>query len=855
MAIGGSGPRFAARLEAWGDAPAVLLEEGTAISYTEVARRADAFAAQLGPEVHLLALSAANALPCLVAYLGALRAGVPVALFTGNRPAALEHCQPDAIFSLNETTGEWELDIRPQPWSQPPDSQLALILSTSGSTGSAKLVKLSKRNLEANAEAIATYLKLDSAERPITSLPMSYSYGLSVINSHLSVGAAVILTETSVADPAFKEFAERYEASSIAGVPHSYELMQRTGLLDALPPSVRTLTQAGGRMAPEMIATVHDAASHQGARLFVMYGQTEATARIAYLPPERLADDLGAIGRAIPGGELWVEDDDGRRLPAGQQGELIYRGPNVMMGYARTREDLARPPGPDILRTGDIAVQSSDGLLRITGRKSRFVKPYGLRVGLDDLEERFRKAGAAVTVTGDDQLIVVAGEGWLEAVVRRAFEDLDLPVDLLEYVAMPAIPRLAGGKPDYVEILRRGQAQRAAGAVGGFASVEALFRRLSRQPLDGDASFDSLGGDSLSYVQCSIAIEAALGVLPLAWEQMSLAALRELTPTQPAARPRFRIRWTSLESDIVVRAGAILFILLNHGLGGLSGGADILMMLAGYSWSRFQRTRLVKGAILPALADFGRRYLVFYFLMILAVSALNKELALSHLTLTSTLRGDWGGILNTYWFIECLAWCVGVVCVTAAIPPVRVLMGRRPAVFGLAFVAVAVSIRLAGGQILDSAANAYRSPDQMLAYFAAGWAIAAAGRPLRVALFALLLGLSGFAWGWIDTHIISLGIAAAIMLLTPRIAVPRPIGSAITTVAAASFYIYLLNPLPMYVTDRILHAQYGPYWFLQIVATLAGGIALYLAIERFARWREMAKGEGQSIEAAARLPA
>ncbi len=304
----------------------------------------------------------------------------------------------------------------------------------------------------------------------------------------------------------------------------------------------------------------------------------------------------------------------------------------------------------------------------------------------------------------------------------------------------------------------------------------------------------------------------------------------------------------SLEADIVVRAGAILFILLNHAVGGLSGGADILMLLAGYSWSRFQRGRLVKGATLPVLADFGRRYMVFYFLMVLAVSVLNRQLALSHLTLTSTLSGDWGGILNTYWFIECLAWCVGAVCVAAAIPPVRALMGRKPVTFGLAFVAVALVARLAGGQFLDSAANAYRSPDQMLAYFAAGWTIALAGRRLRAALFALLLALSGLAWGWTDTHVLALGVAAIIMLLTPRIAVPAPVGSAITMVAAASFHIYLLNPLPMYATDQILHAQYGPYWFPQVAATLAGGIAMYLGIEWFARWRETARHEARRIE-------
>jgi long-subunit acyl-CoA synthetase (AMP-forming) len=199
-------------------------------------------------------------------------------------------------------------------------------------------------------------------------------------------------------------------------------------------------------LAPELVASIGARARAQGVAFYVMYGQTEATARIAYMPPERLAEDPYGIGGPIPGGELWIEDERGRRLPALSEGELTYRGPNVMMGYALSRDDLAAPAGSDILHTGDLAVQAAGGSFRITGRKSRFVKPFGLRIGLDELEERARRAGSDVVFSGDDNLVVALGRAGDEQGVREGFMALGLPGHLLEYVAHPNRPQLRGGK-------------------------------------------------------------------------------------------------------------------------------------------------------------------------------------------------------------------------------------------------------------------------------------------------------------------------------------------------------------------------------------------------------------------------
>ncbi len=186
---------------------------------------------------------------------------------------------------------------------------LRVMLSTSGTTGSPKFVRLSERNLDANARSIAEYLALDADERPIASLPIHYSYGLSVLHSHLLVGATIVFSEHSVMRPEFWHDFTTHRCTSFAGVPYAYGMLERTGFRDRDLPTLRTMTQAGGRMAPEMIVRYHEHLRERNGRLVVMYGQTEATARISYVPPERLPEKAGSIGIPIPGGRLEVVDE------------------------------------------------------------------------------------------------------------------------------------------------------------------------------------------------------------------------------------------------------------------------------------------------------------------------------------------------------------------------------------------------------------------------------------------------------------------------------------------------------------------------------------------------------------------
>lgn len=338
----------------------------------------------------------------------------------------------------------------------PPDLEihpdLSLLLSTSGSTGSAKLVRLTRANLAANASSIAEYLGLTPAERPITSLPMPYSYGLSVINSHLHAGAAIVLSEDGVLRREFWDAVDRYRCTSFAGVPYTYQLLLQAGLLATKGASLKTLTQAGGRLEERLIAQMLKLAGERGWQFFVMYGQTEATARISYVPFERSGEKIGSVGLSVPGGSLALD---------GETGELIYSGPNTMMGYAESRTDLAR--GDDlqgVLRTGDLARQDADGFFYINGRLKRFLKLFGKRFNLDDVEKVLSSHfEGALGCHGRDDLLMVAIERCSDprTAVDLICQLFDLPRTAVQVTAVQELPRTANGKLDYERMRKSAQ--------------------------------------------------------------------------------------------------------------------------------------------------------------------------------------------------------------------------------------------------------------------------------------------------------------------------------------------------------------------------------------------------------------
>lgn len=265
---------------------------------------------------------------------------------------------------------------------------LSLLLPTSGSTGSPKLVRHSYRNIEVNARNVAALFGLTDKEKPVVVLPMHYTMGLSVIASHLYVGATLFITAKSLMDKSFWDDFHHYEITSFTGVPFSYEILEKLHFFNMELPKLKIITQGGGKLNSELFKKCCEYAINTGKKFIPTYGQTEGTARMAFLDPARAIDKIGSIGKAIPNGALSIIDANGIESTEGEAvGEMVYRGENVTLGYAICKEDLLKgDENHGVLHTGDIARRDSENFYFIVGRMKRFLKIFGLRIGLDEIE-------------------------------------------------------------------------------------------------------------------------------------------------------------------------------------------------------------------------------------------------------------------------------------------------------------------------------------------------------------------------------------------------------------------------------------------------------------------------------------
>jgi acyl-CoA synthetase (AMP-forming)/AMP-acid ligase II len=387
---------------------------GETLSVESVEAAAEALAAEPGAVVfHPISTTIAD----IARYLAALQLGKPIVLLDpdGDNAHWAERFATDAAH---------------------PD--LAVLLTTSGSTGNPKLVRLSRDAVLTNAEQIATVLDISAGDVAITTLPLFYSYGMSVLNSHLLRGATVVLERTGIMQRDFWTAALDHGATSMAFVPYQYEMLRRLRFDPARYPALRKLTQAGGRLRTELVTDFAQRMATVGGSLYVMYGTTEAAPRMATLPPARLAEKLGSVGLALPGGSFSLDGE-----------EVVYHGPNVMMGYAETAADLAKGDEMGgVLHTGDLGRLDDEGFLFITGRAKRIGKVFGVRINLDDVEKHFPVAA----VPGEDKLNIFA-EGISEDEAR------DLRTKITEWLgthfsgvvvrSIESLPLLPNGKIDY----------------------------------------------------------------------------------------------------------------------------------------------------------------------------------------------------------------------------------------------------------------------------------------------------------------------------------------------------------------------------------------------------------------------
>lgn len=826
-------PAFACGLRRYGDA--VALVTGTAeVSYAALADRADGFAARLGAGVgrKLVVLEAAPAVEFVAAYLGALAGGHAVALVAGEDVAGFRaRFAPDATYARQG--GRWRLVLdgrgmagreasgrgvegRFVPALHP---DLALVLMTSGSTGQGKAVRLSARAVEQNAAAIAGYLGLTGAERAALVLPMHYSFGVSVLNSHLSVGASVWLAEGGLLAAGFLEALAAKRATSLSTVPHGYEVLARIGFEAAVLPDLKTLAVAGGALPVARMRAAAAGMVARGGRFFAMYGQTEATARIAYVPPARalVEERPGLIGRPVPGGRLWLRG-----------GELVYDGPGVMMGYAATRADLARGSEVTALATGDLAVEEADGLFRITGRARRMSKIAGLRIGHDAVEAGLAARGIVAAVGGDDASLRVVAEGDGEAAAAVALTVAALTGLTGRHVAVrpvAALPRLVNGKVDYAAL----DAVRKDGADAGLVQVFAQV--FQPQPVREGDSFASLGGDSLRHVEVAMVLEQRLGHLPDGWERM---ALRDLVALQGVPAPR----QASVDTALVLRALAVLAVVITHETQWpLYGGAAVMVVLVGLMLARFQRGAMAAGDLRHLLRPLGR-VLVPYYAIVAGYAVAWGQVPWGSALLVSNFGigapATFDRVPFLYWFVEAFAQMFVLLAVLVALPPVRRLIGRDPFRFGLWFLGGAVALRFAFPLVWDIGGQRIFTLAWVLYLAALGWLVALADtRHRRLAVLALAVPVLASAayWGgnWFGawTKYATVFGAVALLLYAPQMRLPRRAVRPVLAVAGASYLVYLTHRF----VPNLMLAPLGddlPGWLFSALS-IGGGILLGLA--------------------------
>jgi len=839
---------FATSLSQHGDRLAVA-SRNQSLTYAQLADRVDDAADRLGGGRRLVMVAAANDVESLVGYLAALRAGHPVLLVPGDRADHVARVtaafDPDVLIA--EQGSGWETTARRSGSAHTLHPDLALLLCTSGTTGSSRLVRLSHRNLQANATAIAGYLGLTEADRAVTSLPMHYCYGLSVINSHLASGAGIVLTDTSVVDRCFWDLFRQHGATSLAGVPHTFDLLDRVGFDRMSLPTLRYVTQAGGRLSPDRVRHYAELGERDGWELFVMYGQTEATARMAYLPPSLARSNPHAIGVPIPGGAFEIEPADGAGDP--DVGELVYRGENVMLGYADEPGDLALGATVDALRTGDLARRHDDGLYELVGRRSQFAKIFGLRIDLRHVEDLLSLHAIAALCTSDDDMLLIgvtnAEDG--DAARRLVQAECGLPPSRLEAVLVDDLPRLANGKPGYLAVR---QAARGGShptdptdpSDAADSDIDPVVRRafatvLQRSDLTGASTFVSLGGDSLSYVEMSIALEEVLGELPVDWPT---------TPLRDLVRGRRPSRFVTLtETSVVLRAVAIVLVVGTHiNLFNLLGGAHLLLGIAGYNFTRFQ---LRAGDTARSIARIAVPAMVW-----LSIASFSDDrIHLDHVLLVHGWIGDpdaHGG----YWFVETLVQILVPLAALLAIPAVRRIERAHRFGFAMGVVSVGLLVRFHVIDVPTVEPHDIR-PHDVLWLFAIGWAAAQARTTGHRLLLSGLLVLAVPGYFGEPQREVFVVLGFLLLIWVPTLALVRPATRIVGSVASASLYIYLTH----WQVFPPLVEHFGPE--VALVGSVGAGIVAWSVSRRIMRLagrgvdaQRVAKSGGPTTTASAR---
>ncbi|NJS37729.1 MAG: AMP-binding protein [Rhodobacteraceae bacterium] len=824
--------------------------DGETVSYGFLSRSANDWAGSLHQLTSnrrcLVALELVAEPASVAAYLGALRAGYPVLVLEPGQIALegslMAAWNPEISIAAGATLPL--LRRAPETSTPEPHPDLRVLLSTSGSTGDPKLVRLSARNMAANARSIAEYLCLTPADRAATTLPLHYSYGLSVLNSYLAAGASLALLHQSVIEPDFWAMARKAGVTSLAFVPHQMELLAHGGFAGSELPSLRYMTQAGGKLAPDLVRRFHAMARQNGWDLFIMYGQTEAAPRIAYVPPDALPEAAGTIGCAIPGGRIWLAAEDGTEvLGPGQPGELVYEGPNVMMGYATTRADFQLGQGVTRLHTGDVAERTDAGFFRIVGRMKRFVKLYGLRISLDQIEAFLVNRGvSAHAVAVDDTLVILHQDPERLADLPATLADTyGLPPSAFHVAHIAEVPRLSSGKPDQVALRRIAvdRLQTRSQRPGGQTLAEVLKQATRSDQVNPEDSFNTLGGDSLSYLQMQLALEERLGQAPQGWETMRLAELEAMVQDSTVVGTAH----VRIGVDALLRLLAITLVVAQHATDyPLYGGTWMLIALMGYSMARFQVQQIAAGQPFRFVARLLYPIVPLYFILLLGYAMFRDSVPWSYWLLLGNYKvWQTGSLLEVYWFVSVYAQIVVMLALIASLPSLRTaLLQSRWEMAALA--ASATVLGLAGLALLQTKFDLPYQPQrglfECLSVFLIGWMLQSwQGRSQMLATGVLSVMVLGLLSQIDMSAMIATVLVGAFFLLglNLTVRVPVALGRMLTLLVSVTLFVYLLHEIVIFVLIKAELPQVVVAGFALIISfTLA--ICVHRAFEILETW-------------------
>ena len=445
---------------------AIVDSAGRKVTYGDLIKEAEAFAGFV-PRRSLVFVLCKNSVGGCLGFTNCLiTESVPLMLSVDMDKGLLEVLvdtyHPAFLWKPEETVGDEKVIMSSNGYSliatglspYPMYEELSMLLTTSGSTGSPKLVRHSYANLEAQGRNISAFFELTGEDRPLLDLPIHYTMGLSVLISHLYAGATVFITPHNVLDAEYWTFLKSNHITSITNIPYTYELLYKLRFLRMDLPDLKIVTQGGGKLKADIYIAFAEYADKTGRKFIPTYGQTEGTARMAYLPAEYALTKIACIGKAIPEGKLYLVDDNNEVITTPDTvGEMVYEGPNVTLGYALKGEDLSLgDERHGVLRTGDLARTDEDGFVYIMARMGRILKINGHRVGLDECEQIIKSVfEVECACTGTDKLAIayVNKPDGLDEIKAHLAEVTNLNSSFFEVRYIETIPRNEAGKVLY----------------------------------------------------------------------------------------------------------------------------------------------------------------------------------------------------------------------------------------------------------------------------------------------------------------------------------------------------------------------------------------------------------------------